>query len=223
MALGGDFGLLFGMGIAHLTGLDLHDRQSDLNMNDNGARLLLVSGLLGNVGGVIRGKVLAEQSGARLTWGDGEVNRAAGLLGALSGAGDRRLVRRLRQGPIAGLRRGDDDGRRARPVPRPPPRPCGTTSRVGRAVLVDLGTLAGGLLGAGITYLATPDGTDDATPFLTAAAGGAVLGFALTTYSLGVPGSLDATAARGPSGFAPQLVPMLGRAGQRGVALAGMF
>ena len=221
MAWGGDFGLLFGMGLAHLTGLDLHDRQSDLNMNDSGARLLLVSGLLGNVGGVIAGKVLAEKSGARLTWGDGEVNRAAGLLGALSGAAiadwfdafgknqSRAYVGAMMTGTALGLYLGHRLG-------------VSTDFSVGRAVLVDLGTLAGGLLGAGITYLVA-SGTDDVTPFATAAAGGAILGFALTTYSLGVPGSFDAAAARGPSGFVPQLVPMLGPSGQRGVALAGMF
>jgi len=69
---------------------------------------------------------------------------------------------------------------------------------------------------------ATPEGYDNHTPFVTAAAGGAILGFALTTYSLGVPGGMD-TVSAGKTGFSPQLVPLLGHSGQRGVALAGLF
>jgi hypothetical protein len=220
MAWAGDFGLLGGLALAHLTGLDLHDSHSSFSENDTGARLLLASGLVGNAAGLILGKMFADSNGARLTWGDGEVNRAAGLLGAFAagavadwfGAFDedssRIAVGALLAGGAAGLYLGHKLAVR-------------TDFTVGRAVLVDLGTLAGGLLGAGITYLATPEGYDNHTPYVTAAAGGAILGFALTTYSLGVPGSLDSPAGR--TAFSPQLVPLLGQAGQRGIALAGLF
>lgn len=221
MAWGGDFGLLGGLALAHLTGLDLHDNHSSFSENDTGARLLLASGLVGNAAGLILGKVLADSNGTRLTWGDGEVNRGAGLLGAFAAGAmadwfdafdkdtSRIAVGALVTGGVAGLYLGHRLAVR-------------TDFTVGRAVLVDLGTIAGGLLGAGVTYLATPEGYDNHTPFVTAAAGGAILGFALTTYSLGVPGSLD-SAAGGTATFAPQLVPLFGQAGQRGVALAGLF
>jgi len=221
MAWAGDFGLLWGLGLAHLTGLDLHDSHSSFSENDTGARLLLATGLVGNAAGVILGKVLADGSGDRLTWGDGEVNRAAGLLGAFAAGAmadwfdtfkqdtSRIAIGALMTGSAAGLYLGHRLTAR-------------TDFSVGRAVLVDLGTIAGGLLGAGVTYLATPEGYDNHTPFVTAAAGGAILGFALTTYSLGVPGGMD-TVSAGKTGFSPQLVPLLGHSGQRGVALAGLF
>jgi hypothetical protein len=221
MAWAADFGLLWGLGLAHLTGLDLHDSHDGFTENNAGMRLLLVSGLAGNAAGLILGKVLADSDGTRLTWGDGEVNRAAGLLGAFAagamadwfGAFDEESSRVAIGALLAGSAGGLYLGHRLA---------VRTDFSVGRAVLVDLGTLAGGLLGAGITYLATPDDYDNHTPYVTAAAGGAILGFALTTYSLGVPGNIDSGPASS-TGFTPQLVPMLGHSGQRGIALAGLF
>ncbi|HUG41917.1 MAG TPA: hypothetical protein VMM12_15710 [Longimicrobiales bacterium] len=119
------------------------------------------------------------------TWGDAEVQRAAFFLGAGNGAvvwdwifGEhasdddiRFLGAALLGGSIAGLLAGDHALR-------------GHDFSAGQAILVDLGTLAGGLLGLGLAVLVSPENVDDATPLLTLAAVGADIGFLATFASL---------------------------------------
>lgn len=119
------------------------------------------------------------------TWGDAEVQRLAFHLGAANGAvvwdwilGDnpddddiRVLGAALLAGSIVGLRAGE----RALD---------GHDFSAGQAILVDLGTIAGGLLGAGLAVLASPEDSGDATSYLTLAAIGANLGFLATFASL---------------------------------------
>lgn len=90
----------------------------------------------------------------------------------------------------------------------------------GRGLLVDLGTIAGGLTAAGLTYLLLPSDTDHRGDIImTTAALGASAGFGLMFYSLGDAGDEDEQASTLPL----QVFPLVGNKGERGLAVGGMF
>lgn len=119
------------------------------------------------------------------TWGDAEIERAAFYLGAANGAAlwelifdddagtdeIRVLAPLLGAGSVGGLWL----ARQALP---------GHDFSAGQGILVDLGTLAGGLLGMGVAVLLGPENLDDPTPVFLLGALGADLGFYATFASL---------------------------------------
>jgi hypothetical protein len=156
--------------------------------------------LLGAAGGMAAGRWLAARRD--YTWGDVEVMRTGALLGvfvpqalvsAADGDDDAHILAGI-VGGAAGLALGDRLVRR-------------TNFSPGEAVLIDLGTVAGGFLGLGLAYLLDPD-TDGPTLYLSSSALGAALGFG------GMYGALAPEArarANRPSaawraGLAPRLV-----------------
>lgn len=114
------------------------------------------------------------------SWGDVEVFRAAGLLGAYTGiaaadivsSNEERLLAGLAlAGGTAGLILGDRLVR---------DRDIGA----GQGLLVDLGTIAGGLLGLGVAVLVSDESSSSETIFLALSTLGAWSGFAATYGSL---------------------------------------
>ncbi len=161
MGVGHDLGMFLGMTLWMVaSGDSIKDAQRGLP-----AMLLL-----GGAGGAFGGLNLARVD--QLSWGDAEAIHATSLLGILAG------------GTVLGYIKSDDPG------------PVGVLLGIGalggawagerlvhdrelsagRGLMLDLGTLAGGLAGAGTAYLA---GADDYRPYLTGSLLGAVAGFAL--------------------------------------------
>ncbi|MFW6330347.1 MAG: hypothetical protein ACOC3J_01345 [Gemmatimonadota bacterium] len=139
--------------------------------------------LLGGLAGVAAGAGIAPS--LPYTWGDAEIQRAGTLLGTAHGlivfdwfAGDdatddelRALGGLLMAGSAAG---GYLAHRRLE----------GLDFSAGQGILVDLGTLAGGLVGMGLAVLLGPENMDDSTPVLTLGAIGADVAFLATFASL---------------------------------------
>lgn len=119
------------------------------------------------------------------SWGDAEVQRAGFWLGAANGAavwdwlfGDDASdddVRALAPFLLAGSTGGLVAARRSLD---------GRDFSAGQGILIDLGTVAGGLLGLGVAALVAPDEDPDETLFITLGTLGADIGFAATLASL---------------------------------------
>ena len=200
---GADFGAGFAIGTAYL----IHPESSS-------GRGLAGAALLGT--GVGYGLGYAYAKRRDLTWGDGEVLRGAGLLGAALGGlalvaadvdNSRAAAGTVMAGGLAGLVIGDRllAGRDFSP---------------GQGVIMELAPLAGGLVGGGLAYLLSPEGSAGEERVMAIGAGlGALGGFALAYYGL------EAT-VRKPDNGRPattvQLAPQLGPE-QRGLALLGSF
>lgn len=162
IALGGDAGLLWGLGTAFLVGTD-----------DIGERSTAGITLPFTVAGIAGGRWLAGRRD--YTWGDVDVMYTAGVLGAYSGIAamdlsnvddEEPFVAAAMLGSAAGLYVADRLVR-------------DTDFSVGQSILNRLGTLAGGLAGASIGVLA-----EDETIALAGSALGAAGGFALTYGTL---------------------------------------
>lgn len=134
----------------------------------------LAGAAAGAAGGV------ALRAGRDYSWGDVEVFRAAGLLGAYTGiaaadivgSDEARVFAGLAlAGGTAGLILGDRLVR---------DRDIGA----GQGLLVDLGTVAGGLLGLGVAVLVSDESSSSETIFLSLSTLGAWSGFAATYRSL---------------------------------------
>ncbi len=203
MSLGSDATGLVGMGLA-LTAVG----------GDISGRQLAAAGLLGSGAGYVLGHLYGAHRTP--TWGDGEVLRAAGMLGAYAAAvplvlgdvdNDHVFAGALVAGGVAGLALGDRllAGRDFSP---------------GQGVMVELSTLAGSLVGAGLGYMVAPDDavSDTADKVLaTSALLGGAAGFALAYLGLDTK-----VAPKRDAGFTFQLTPDL-RPDHRGLAVAGSF
>ena len=184
---GGDFGLLYGLGIADLTDLigDEHD----------GA---LAACTLGGSGlGMAGGYWLARHRD--YTYGDAGAMRTAGLVGAYLGLGLARAsgaeesepaTAAAMAGGVVGLMAGDAFVSR-------------TDLTGGQKLIVDLVTVAGGLFGLGAGMLAGEDADEPDRVILPASALGAVAGYAAGFSSVhgrargdAGPGSSNASYAR---------------------------
>ncbi len=160
----------------------------------------------------------------QMTWGDAEFLRMSGLVGGFAGVtlsdwlglmdsqtGERYISSIAVTGSIAGVVLGDFLGH-------------DQDFSVGQSLLVDLGTVTGGLLAAGLTYLIGDfDGT---TPYLTAGLLGSATGYGLSYFTHAKP-IVKRTAGwleRHLQGLpVPQLSPWAGQDGARGLALATTF
>jgi hypothetical protein len=215
LAVGADYGLFSGFVFGHLLGWDELQDSNGGSRLDARARMMSAAGLGGTLLGIGSGRALALARDN--TWGDGEVMRGAGLLGALAGVTNAALFdyldsSRATLGTMAigsglGLWMGDALVRN-------------TDFPVGSAVLLDLALLAGGLGAAGLTYLVYSGG-DEGTYFLAATLGAAGAG-GFTYYALRDERAPPARAGQ-PAGWAllPRFTP--GRAGHGGLTLLGSF
>jgi hypothetical protein len=203
-----DFGMLFGFGTGYLLRLDQKETA------DAQARGMAAAGLIGAAAGISGGYALARAR--QNSWGDGEVLRLCWVLGAWDGAAaadlgrtdlaldNRTLTALAMAGGALGLVAGDFLVR-------------DSDFSVGESLLIDLGTVAGALLGAGVAYLAVQDGG----PTLFASGLGATVGFGVS-YLI-APGRIGAS--HRPAGELGTLTvaPLLGSPGTRGLALLGAF
>jgi hypothetical protein len=213
IAVMGDYGLFLGLTVGHIL------NPSEAYNPDQSAeqsRVLSTGGLLGSMLGLGGGHLLARSR--RNTWGDGEVMRGAGALGALAGAtavvsfdfqdNDKLLLGFMAAGAGLGLAGGDAFVRDASYAP-------------GEAMMVDLALVTGGLGAAGLTYLITS--ADGPKPYFLAATAGAAIGGGVIARSLGHhPQKGDL--ATGRSGT-PRLtlLPRFGASGPSGLTVAGAF
>jgi len=168
ISVGGDIGLLWGLGYVEL--LDGDDDFFDIATN----RPLCIAGLVGSGLGVAFGRLTASRRPH--TWGDVEVVRMTSFVGAITGLAiadlasndkENALLSSALAGSAGGLVLGN---RLVRNV----------DLSAEQAILVDTGTLAGAALGLGIAYLATSNGDDESAVYTTAAALGAIGGGAAT-------------------------------------------
>jgi uncharacterized membrane protein YeaQ/YmgE (transglycosylase-associated protein family) len=234
MAALGDFGLAFGFGTGFLANLNGEPRNcfqfSDPPPGcfgpdpevDSHSRKMAAAGLVGSGLGLAGGYFLARRRDN--SWGDGEVLRASMALGTWTAAGiadltdrnrdftdfnNRKYTAALMAGGTVGLVLGDRLVRK-------------TNFSPGQSMLVDLSALSGGLLGAGVTYLAPGD--DSRKPYVFASALGSLAGFALAYW--GFHDAPESQASRGMSRLATSgvsVIPTAGAGGEHGVALAGAF
>jgi hypothetical protein len=160
---------------------------SDFGMLASGALLVMaepdddraIFGTLfaGGMGGATAGYLRAKDR--PYSWGDAEALRAAGFLGAYSGMvianwsdtdESKAYVAASLAGCVAGIVVGDRLVRH-------------TDLSPGQSILIDVGTVAGGVAGLGLAYLTGSD-SDDETYYLTSSALGATAGYALTYRSM---------------------------------------
>jgi hypothetical protein len=168
MGMLGDIGAGAGLGAAYLL-------SSGTDTDDDA---IWAAGVLTSFAGVWAGHRLARWE--HTTRGDVGVFRAATLVGAWTGlaaayvANSDRVVDRDGKPEVAGTLLGGAGGLvAARLLTRG--RDFGTAD----GTIVSIGALGGGLLGAGLGYLATPEGDAENGVFLASAAG-ALVGFGLT-------------------------------------------
>lgn len=160
LANGSDFGMLAAAGVLVLS--EAKDGRG------------IAGGLLaGGVGGTAAAYRLARPR--TYSWGDAQALRDAGLLGAFVGAAmvnwsDTEDEKSYAGGALAGMAAGLVVGDRL--VQR-------TELSGGQAVLIELGTVAGSVVGVGLARLLVSDDADGSI-YLTSAAAGAVAGYALT-------------------------------------------
>jgi len=219
IAVGGDFGLGGGLALGAILGLQHDDRSEDAQ-----ARGIAIMGLLGATAGLGGGYWLAGRRDN--TWGDGEVWRAAGLLGTSLGlsadtlfgwrpdqSDQKKFFLTLLAGSAAGLWVGDRLVR-------------DTEFTASEGVMIDLTTLGGALGGIGVAYLVTNESWGlSAKALLSGASLGGGLGFGLAYVSLHTGARSraimqDAVAARGST---IAVLPLLGQKGEQGLSLAGTF
>jgi hypothetical protein len=164
IGLGGDAGLLYGLGTAHLV--------------DAGSRAAAGLAVAGSGAGLAIGRALADRR--PYAPGDVSVLTTGGLLGAYTAIAvmdwtgterSRAYTAAAMAGGLAGFTAADRLVRH-------------TDFPEGQGRLIGLGTVAGGLVGLGLAYLVTGDEADDATLFLTASSLGALAGFAVTYGAL---------------------------------------
>jgi hypothetical protein len=209
IAVLGDFGLLLGFGTGYL----LHYDQKDTA--DAQARSMAAAGLVGAGLGLAGGYALAATRDN--SWGDGEVLRLCWALGAWNGVaaadlahtdlslGNRTFTGLAMAGGALGLLAGDRLVRDA-------------DFTVGESLLIDLATIAGGLLGAGVAYLII----QDYGPYQFASGLGGLMGFGLSYWL--TPGRVAlAGRPRDRQAGTLTLAPLLGVRGAKGLALAGAF
>jgi hypothetical protein len=215
-ALMGDFGLLFGFGMGHVLGLDQQDRPFEQRNADTQARSMAAAGLTGTIAGLAGGRLLGRRRDN--SWGDGEVMRASGVLGTWTAGTltvlaeakrSKAIVGTLMLGAAGGLVAGDYLVR-------------DTNFTFGQSIIVDLAMVAGGLGGAGLTYLLSK--AESPKPYFVTSTLGAGLGFGLAYVAYrgqGDGGAGHAGGAVPPLRLA--LVPQLGAQGHRGLGVAGSF
>lgn len=162
IGVAGDFGTLWGFGIAELV-----DPEPEDESWVRGASVVAAS-----AAGLAGGALLAEDRA--YSWGDAEVVRTAGLLGAGIAATGVDISDAENPNPyvaaamiasIGGVVGGD------RLVAR-------RNFSVGQALLIDAATIAGGALGLGVAYLASNEGSDS-KPYTIGATIGSTSAFAL--------------------------------------------
>jgi hypothetical protein len=180
--------------------------------DDANLRLVLGSMLAGSLVGGFAGKLYGDNR--RLTEGDSSLVSLGGLVGAYASAvplilgevdSSRGVVGTLMAGAGLGLVAGDFMTRDV------------DYSR-SEAGLVSLGTIAGGLLGAGGSFLVRPEDGDDAKYIVTGSAAGAIGGLLVMLKAVepsGEPGTESQTT------LAP--APTVGMDGRPGFGIAGTF
>lgn len=165
-----DYGLVFGLGLAHLT--NAHTLDSDAGM-----RIFSGAALAGAGGGYFAGRKFGEKH--LLSPGDSYIMNATWFLGAAAGytfadlinpAEDRLYTLAAMGGSLGGLVIGN------RMI-------SGKNVSRGQGLTLWLGEISGGLMGLGIVYGSKTE-TDDPTPWLIAGTAGATAGAALIWKSL---------------------------------------
>jgi hypothetical protein len=164
IGIGGDFGIGWGLGAAHLADFFDQDRE----------RSIAGSLLLGSAAGLVGGKMLANRQ--PYTRGDAYVLRGVGILGAyiplavvdMAEPDDGKAYTAASMlGSVIGLGLGHRLVR-------------GKDFTTGQGTLINLSELAGGLVGLGVAYLVSSDADDDNSAlYLTSSALGATGGFLL--------------------------------------------
>jgi hypothetical protein len=146
-------------------------------------RLLAATVLAGSAAGLVLGVQRADR--LPYTWGDAEVQRGAFLLGLFNAGAVWHLM--------TGADPSDDQARilggmmlgsSAAFLYLADRLLVGHDFTAGQGIMVNLGGLAGGLLGAGVGVLVGPEAADDARPILALAALGANLGYAVVFRAL---------------------------------------
>ena len=225
----GDLGLLLGFGTGFLLKFDSQpgcppegcDRFSGFNPDADGpARRMSAAGLLGAGLGLGGGYLLARHRNN--TWGDGEVMRGSMGLGLWVAGGiadvanmrfdftHRPFTGLLMAGGALGALAGDRLVRN-------------TNFTVGQSMLVDLSLLAGGLLGAGITNLATSN-DDNEAPYVLSSGLGALMGYGLAYWAFhDAPESRASARLSKISSQGMTVLPLIGNRGERGLSLASAF
>jgi hypothetical protein len=206
MGKGADFGAAVSLGVASII-------MPDSAWDENAAS---ASALIGAGAGFVLGNVYGHARD--MTWGDGEVLRATGLLGAYAAAlpliygeaDDRRVIAgTLVAGGLAGLYLGDRllDGH---------------DFSAGQGIVVELSTYAGALAGAGLGYLVSPDDNDtaEAKIIATGVILGAIGGF--TASYMGLDTEARRPDPKAPPGVALHIAPDL-TADRKGIVVAGSF
>jgi hypothetical protein len=165
IALGGDTGTLYGMGFG-----ELFDGSNENFWDLEKKTAVTIGGLIGTGAGLVGGKLAADHWAA--TWGDGEIVRMGGWVGASWGLASANLDDKEAILGLAML--GNTLGLVAsrRLV-------SGRDFTPGQAVLVDTGALAGAAFGLGLAFWSN-EPSDRA--YCIAAAAGATAGFALTLH-----------------------------------------
>ena len=161
IAAGGDFGIGFGVGAAHLAGF-LDD---DGSVRPASGAILIGSGV-----GLLAGKWLADQQS--YTRGDAWVLRTTNAVGAYAPLAlvdmfepeeNRAYTAAAMGGGVLGVGVGHYLTRRR-------------DFTTGQGLLITSGAAAGGLLGAGLAYVVSSDDADNRTRYLAASALGATVG-----------------------------------------------
>ncbi len=214
MGVGADFGLGYASAFASTVAWD--------SSGSGFRRVVSGSALAGTALGFVAAEVYRGQR--HVTWGDAEFLRTTGLLGAFAGlnvadwtgmmdtqASERYVPATIAIGSLASLALGDYLGK-------------DEDFAVGESLLIDLGSVTGGLLAAGLTYL-VGDFSDE-TPYFTAGLVGAATGYGLSYVAQAAPG-VKRSALWIEQQFRglplPQLAPWAGADGARGVALGARF
>jgi hypothetical protein len=214
MGVGADFGLAYGSAFASTAAWD--------SSGSGFRRVVSGSALAGTALGFVAAEVYRGQR--HVTWGDAEFMRTTGLLGAFAGlnvadwtgmmdaqSSERYVPATIAIGSLASLALGDYLGK-------------DEDFAVGESLLIDLGSVTGGLLAAGLTYL-VGDFSDE-TPYFTAGLVGAATGYGLSYVAQAAPG-VKRSALWIEQQFRglplPQLAPWAGADGARGVALGARF
>lgn len=214
MGVGADFGLAYASAFASTAAWD--------GSESGFRRAVSSSALAGTALGFVAAEVYRGQR--HVTWGDAEFMRTTGLLGAFAGlnvadwtgmmdaqSSERYVPATIAIGSLASLALGDYLGK-------------DEDFAVGESLLIDLGSVTGGLLAAGLTYL-VGDFSDE-TPYFTAGLVGAAAGYGLSYVAQAAPAVKNSALwieqqFRGLP--VPQLAPWAGADGARGVALGARF